>query len=272
MDRYLSIIIHVQEGDQKDTLIATIAQLPFCGFEENENELIAWFEASHFEEEKLKEILEKNHVSYQKKFTEDKNWNEEWETQFSPIIIGGKIAIRAKFHTPIDGMEHEIIITPKMSFGTGHHATTALMIEEMYAMDFEEKKVFDFGAGTGILSIFAEKRGASAIFSIDNDPVCSENFKENVEDNFCEKIFYKQTDTPPVNEKFDIILANINRHILIEFLPLLSNMLKPKGKLLMSGILQSDEEKILHAASNTSLKHFLTNVKDSWLLMLFTVD
>ncbi len=270
MDNYFCITIQISESIERDKISAALAQLSISGFEENETELLAWFKESDFNEENLKMILDKNHITYQKQFIRGKNWNAEWEANFQPVIIENKIAVRANFHAPITGMDHEIIITPKMSFGTGHHATTSLMIAEMCRLNFIGKKVFDFGAGTGILSILAEKLGASEIFSIDNDPLSTENFKENIEANFCKKIFYTEKGIPPGNEKFDIVLANINKHILLQFLPGLSKMLNPEGQILMSGILNTDVEDMIYEAGKSGLVHRLTNVKDSWALMAFS--
>ncbi len=269
MDNYFCIIIQIPERQERDELLAAIAELPISGFEENETELLAWFKEVDFNEENLKMILDKNNIAYQKQFIRGKNWNAEWEANFQPVIIENKIAVRANFHAPIEGMEHEIIITPKMSFGTGHHATTYLMIAEMCTLNFAGKSVFDFGAGTGILSILAEKLGASKVFSIDNDPLSTENFMENIEANFCKNIFYTEKDMPPGNEKFDIILANINKHILQEFLPVLSKILYSKGHVLISGILTTDVDDMIQEAAKSGLKHRLTNVKDFWVLMSF---
>ena len=270
MDNYFCITIQISESAEREAISAVLAQLPISGFEENEMELLAWFKETDFNEENLKRILNKNHLAYQKKFVAGKNWNAEWEANFQPVIIENKIAVRANFHGPVKGVEHEIIITPKMSFGTGHHATTYLMIAEMCALDFTNKKVFDFGAGTGILSILAEKLGASEIISIDNDPLSTENFMENRDANFCKNIFYTENNMPPVNEKFDIILANINKHILQKFLPALSTMLFPNAQVLISGILITDVDEMIQVAASSGLKHRLTNVKDSWALLSFS--
>ena len=269
MDNYFCITIQTPESLERDKISAALAQLAISGFEENERELLAWFKEADFNEEDLKMILDKNNIAYKKQFIRGKNWNAEWEANFQPVIIENKIAVRANFHVPIEGMQHEIVITPKMSFGTGHHATTYLMIAEMCTLNFAGKSVFDFGAGTGILSILAEKLGASEVFSIDNDPLSTENFMENMEANFCKNIFYTEKDMPPENKKFDVILANINKHILQEFLPVLSKILYPKGQLLISGILTTDVDDMIQAAAKSGLKHRLTNVKDSWVLMSF---
>lgn len=269
MQNFYCISIQTPAGDQRDELLAAISVLSPEGFEENETELTAWFNETSFQEEALERLLQAHHINFQKQFIKGKNWNSEWEANFQPVIIDNTISIRANFHQPIVGMMHEIIITPKMSFGTGHHATTALMISEMLKLDLHQKKVFDFGAGTGILSILAEKLGAKEIFSIDNDPFCTENFKENVEANECKNIFYSEKNMPPGDEKFDIILANINKHVLMEFLPNFSQILHAKGQVLISGIFLSDVEDLLQVASQSGLTHRATNVKDSWVLMAF---
>lgn len=269
MQNYYCVSIQIPPGDQRDELIAAISVWILEGFEETESTLKVWFNENDFPDESLNVLLQAHHINFEKQFIKGKNWNAEWEANFQPVIIDKKISIRANFHKPIPGMMHEIIITPKMSFGTGHHATTALMISEMLRIDFHHKKVFDFGAGTGILSILAEKLGAKEIYSIDNDSLSSENFLENIHANQCANIFYTEKSTPPENELFDMILANINKHVLMEFMPHFSQILNKKGQLLISGIFTTDVDDLIQEAAKWDLAHRITNVKDSWALIAF---
>src|SRR5205809_7074705 len=140
----------------------------------------------------------------------EQNWNSIWEENFQPVIIQNAVAIRAHFHQPITTVQHEIIITPKMSFGTGHHATTYLMLEQMTSIDFAGKSVLDYGTGTGVLSIYAEKLGAAAITAIDNDEWSINNAAENIQQNNCKKINLALGNKPPAKHIYQVELANIN--------------------------------------------------------------
>lgn len=265
MQNYFSFHIHQPEGEQRDELAAALVEYQASGIEENEKNFIAWFPEDGFDETAVLEILKNAGVKFEKKFVPAQNWNALWEANFEPVIIENKVAIRAAFHAPIPGMLHEIIITPKMSFGTGHHATTAQVIAAMLLIDFKGKRVFDFGAGTGILSILAKKLGAAEVVAIDNDPLSSENILENLQANDCSMVHYEERNEPPAHEKFEIILANINKSVILQFLPVLSNMLYKNGLLLLSGILKEDEKEILESSKRYGLIHCLTNVKENWL-------
>src|SRR3954454_3992408 len=151
MNNRVEIKIKNITGEKSEILIAELNELDFDGFEEGENLLVAFIEEEKFDEDELKQVTSTYHLSYEKNIIQQKNWNEEWEKNFAPVILDDFVAIRADFHQPIKTVQHEIIITPKMSFGTGHHATTHLMIQQMREMDFKNKTVFDFGTGTGIL-------------------------------------------------------------------------------------------------------------------------
>jgi ribosomal protein L11 methyltransferase len=181
--------------------------------------------------------------------------------------VGGFCTVRADFHDPLPGAQHEIIITPKMSFGTGHHATTYMMIEQMGNIDFEYKAVFDFGTGTGILAILAEKLGAVNITAIDVDEWSITNAKENFERNSCSKIRVAQSSNIPP-EQFDIILANINRNVILNYLAELKKALTPGGYILLSGLLTTDEEAVLSASSGLELILRTRNERNNWLSVL----
>jgi len=195
------------------------------------------------------------------------NWNAVWESNFEPVVVDDFCAIRAEFHKPIQNVQHEIIITPKMSFGTGHHATTYMMIQQMRNISFIDKKVFDFGTGTGILAILATKLGAASVTAIDNDEWSIKNAEENFEKNNVHSICLYQSST--VSEKnFDIILANINRSVLEQYSSTLVNLLSSQGVLLVSGLLKEDEPFIVELFDELTLYNSQQN--QNWISLLFT--
>lgn len=262
-----SIQISIEANEeQQEILISQLSDLAAEGFEQTDDYLIAYFNENVFESYQVNEVL-KGYVSTIKTI-EDKNWNEEWEHNFQPVVVDNFCAIRAEFHEPIQAVEHEIIITPKMSFGTGHHATTYMMIEQMKDIDFNDKTVFDFGTGTGILSILAEKLGASGITAIDVDDWSIANTKENMVRNSCHKISVSLSSQIP-KEHFDIILANINRNVILNYLSQLSNCLKQNCSLLLSGLLTSDEKDIVEACAKESLRFLKRLERNNWISLLF---
>jgi ribosomal protein L11 methyltransferase len=177
------------------------------------------------------------------------------------------VAIRAEFHEPVNGVEFEIVITPKMSFGTGHHATTFMMLRQMRLLDFNNKKVVDFGTGTGVLAILAEKMGAAEITGIDYDDWSIENATENCQHNQCSRIRLHQSDNAAGIEKADIILANINKNVILDNLAHLKNALNDGGVLLLSGLLITDEEDIVNTANPLSLRLTGKEVKNNWICL-----
>ena len=194
MATYIQLEFQNISLEQSDLLIAQLSEIGFNGFEEEENNLKAFVPIYDFVEAAVNEIAASHHLSFYKSTIEETNWNAVWESNFQPVIVDNFVGIRADFHEPIMGVEHEIVITPKMSFGTGHHATTFMMIQQMREIDFTGKSVFDFGTGTGILAILAEKLGADKVFAVDYDEWSIENAKENLEKNNCFKCVLKKTD------------------------------------------------------------------------------
>jgi ribosomal protein L11 methyltransferase len=261
-----SIQISIEANEeQQEILISQLSDLGVDGFEQIDNFLIAYFKENTFKSYDVNELLKGR--SFTTKTIEEKNWNEEWESNFQPVVVDNFCAIRAEFHKSIKDVEHEIIITPKMSFGTGHHATTYMMIEQMRDIDFKNKTVFDFGTGTGILSILAEKLSASAIEAIDVDDWSIANAKENIEKNKCSKIAVSMSSQIP-NEAFDIILANINRNVILDYVSQLTNGLKENGYLLLSGLLSVDEKDIVEAFQHEKLKFFKRTERNNWISLL----
>ena len=218
----------------------------------------------------MKDITAAESITYSTEIIQPRNWNEQWEKNFEPVIIDTFCAIRAHFHAPVTSVQHEIIITPKMSFGTGHHPTTWLMVTGMRNMDFTGKTVLDFGTGTGILAILAEKLGATGVVAIDNDDWSIDNATENIENNHCRAIQLEKAGNPPVNKRFDYILANINRHVILANLEKMEQQLSRGGVILVSGLLTGDEKEIEKSASKSNLKLIGQKVRENWISLLLT--
>jgi ribosomal protein L11 methyltransferase len=237
---YTQIEIITTNTDQSEILIAQLANIGFESFEEEENLLKAFINANEFKKEAVNEIIASHFLTYAIKEIEQQNWNAQWESSFEPVIVNDFAAVRASFHQPITSVQHEIIITPKMSFGTGHHATTFLMMQQMSAIDFIGKTVFDFGTGTGVLAILAEKMGATQIDAIDNDEWSINNTIENTQANGCSHINVFLAEKIAPITTYDIILANINLNVITAAIKDISAICKGQTKVLFSGFLPTD--------------------------------
>jgi ribosomal protein L11 methyltransferase len=251
MADYIKAEFEFLSNEQKEMIIALLTEMNYEGFEEEGDLLKAYIFSDRYNEDELRTVANSHELSYTVTVIEDRNWNQIWESNFQPVIINHSIrdtpwvAIRADFHQPIRHVEHEIIITPKMSFGTGHHATTSMMIKMMSELDFAGKKVLDFGTGTGILAIIAERLGATEIIAIDNDDQSIINAKENLKLNSSSNIEIIKASSAEGNNRFDIILANIIRTVISRNLHAFTKQLAPGGLILLSGLLQEDEKEIL---------------------------
>lgn len=267
---YIQVSISVNDEKVKEILIALLSDNNFEGFEETEEFLYAYIPQDDFEVSLLKEVLTEYELSFSITEIEKTNWNHEWESNFQPVIVGDFCTVRADFHNVTFHTKHEIIITPKMSFGTGHHATTQLMIDLMQDIDFKNKSVFDFGTGTGILAILANKLGAKNITAIDNDEWSVENAIENAVRNGTQKINISLNSIENIStSSFDIILANINRHILLNFMPQLFEKTNHDGLLLLSGLLTEDKEIIMESALKEGFKFKTYKEQNNWIALLF---
>ncbi|HEU0110310.1 MAG TPA: 50S ribosomal protein L11 methyltransferase [Flavisolibacter sp.] len=261
-----SIQISIKANEQEqELLISQLSDLDAIGFEQIEDRLIAYFPANDFNSYEVTRIL--NNYEFVSKELKEQNWNEVWEHNFQPVAVQSFCGIRADFHKPFTGIEHEIIITPKMSFGTGHHATTYMMIDQMKDLDFKNKSVFDFGTGTGILSILAEKLGAREVVAIDVDEWSIENTNENIEKNNCKRIVVSLSSKLP-SQKFEIVLANINRNVILDYIKDLKKILKPGAHLLLSGLLTSDETIIIEACKTNDLELLKKTERNNWISLL----
>jgi len=264
-----------KSGWDNNMIIAFLLSLPFDSFEEIKDVVVAYLPEEKYTEETQKEIAticSQYQITFDKEIIQNKNWNEEWESSFEPVKVEDFCIIKADFHEGVDdsGFKYSISITPQMTFGTGHHETTYLMIELLSEINVENKKVFDFGAGTGILSILAEKMGASEIIAIDNDPIAVENIISNTKSNNCTKITASFGESADIERfVFDLVFANINKNVLIQEVENLSMSLNKGGFLILSGILEDDFDEIKNLYEKNSMKLMKTLQKGKWLAMKF---
>jgi ribosomal protein L11 methyltransferase len=263
------------EDYQQDLLINALGEIGFDTFEELDFGFKAYIPVADFDREKLDEELSLYQdmfpICYDITLIPEKNWNEVWESNFEPISIGDKIFVRATFHQPKPGFPFEIVIDPKMAFGTGHHQTTSMMLELMLENDFADKKVLDMGCGTGILAIMASKLGASAITAIDYDPVCYASAIENAQLNNIDNItaLCGSKETIP-KEHYDIILANINRNILLDQVERYNEALKPGGQIYFSGFYETPDLDIITVeAGKYGLKYISHKKNKDWVAAKF---
>ncbi len=254
-----------------EILMAELIEVGFDSFTEESDGILGYVQKDLFDAQRLEEIpwLNSPEVSITYSYQEmpNINWNEEWEKHFSPINVEDKVLIRAEFHEARPDL-HEIVIQPKMSFGTGHHPTTYLMIQQMLEMDFTDKTVLDMGCGTSVLAIFAKQKGAKEVVAIDIDEWSVENSKENAERNGVTLDISLGTAENLGSQDFDIILANINRNILISDIPTYVKVLKSGGQLLLSGLCFFDVDDILEVCDAQGLKLQNRNQREEWMSLL----
>lgn len=253
-----------------------IAELGYAGFEsfvETEEGVSAYIQKDQWNETILDDIQIINSDEFEITYTFEEiaptNWNIEWEKNFNPIIVDDVCSVRAPFHEK-PNTEYDIIIEPKMSFGTGHHETTHMMIQHILKNDFKDKSVLDMGCGTGVLAILAEMKGAKPIDAIDYDNWCYLNSLENVERNNCNQITVIEGDASVlIDQKYDIIIANINRNILLNDLTLYIKCLNPTGLLFLSGFYSDDIPSIEEECNKHGLTFVESLEKNNWVALKF---
>src|ERR1700712_3134178 len=263
------------EDYQQDLLINALGGIGFDTFEELDFGFKAYIPETDFNQQLLNETLfpyrDMFAFSYEATLIPQKNWNEVWESNFEPIEIGDKIYVRATFHPAKPAFPYEIVIDPKMAFGTGHHQTTSMMLELMLENNFEGKKVLDMGCGTGILAIMAAKLKAAEITAIDYDPVCFDSTIENAALNNITNITALCGSKEAIpDEQYDIILANINRNILLDQMQRYSEVLKPDGEIYLSGFYETpDLDIITDEARKYGIKYISHKKDKEWVAAKF---
>lgn len=271
----LKLKIYPYSPEMAEIFIAQLAELGFESFMEIEPELLAYIKTSTLKAIpadiiSLIQIPQGVTIQHEINAIADKNWNEVWESNFEPILVDNRCLVKASFHTDTPKTDYEILIDPKMSFGTGHHQTTRLMIGALLDHQVDGLNVLDMGCGTGVLAILAEMRGAQSIVAIDNDEWAYHNALENIANNKCKRIKAYLGDAALLKDtSFDIILANINLNILLADMGAYVKSLKPGGLIFMSGILLDDVETLKIAAIEAGLTFNAVDHIDSWAMVTF---
>lgn len=258
-----------------DMLIAELAELGFDSFEENTQGFSAYVEEDKMDFAETKALMERyaglGPISYAMQKIERQNWNEEWEKNFPPIVVDDQILVRAPFHQVKENYPVEILITPKMSFGTGHHATTSQMLKFILRYSPMGLSVLDAGSGTGILAIMAEKAGAESVLAFDNDPWCIENATENFEQNHCQHCrVVLASSLMEIGGTYQMILANINKNVLLAEMKYYGQALQPGGWLLLSGFYEEDIADLETKAAEFGLQLIDQSAHNLWACLVFT--
>lgn len=258
-----------------EILIAELGEKAFESFTEDETGLVAYVQKNLWDETILDgiEILQSAAftISYEVKEIEQVNWNSEWEKNFEPINVDGQCHVRAPFHQK-DDSKYDIVIEPKMSFGTGHHETTHMMIQHLLEMDVNGLKTLDMGCGTAILAILAEMKGAQPIDAIDIDNWCYLNSIENAQRNNCQYITVEEGDAALLKDrKYDLIIANINRNILLQDMAQYAECLHPKGTLLLSGFYAEDIAVIDQECTKNGLTYVNKHQRNNWVSLKYVL-
>ena len=263
------------EPEIADILPAFLSEAAFDTFEETSAGLNAYLPASASlpdTEQLLDELRQQFAFDWDREFLPAQNWNEIWESNFQPVIVEDFCAVRADFHPPQPGVQHELVINPKMAFGTGHHETTWMCLRALRDLPCRDAKLLDYGCGTGVLAILAARLGAADVEAVDIEEESYRNTLENsVANGVAGQITARCGTLDTVQGSgFDGILANINRNVILDSLPRLAELTKPGGWLLVSGILREDENVVTEAAQQTGFKMQEMSARGNWLCILFT--
>ncbi len=274
---FVEISITCQQ-DYREILMAEISELSYDSIIETDDGFNAYVTAELFDQQTLDTLISRYddaQVVYCKKDIAKENWNATWEENYDPIVVSDQCIVRAAFHKTERPYTYDIIITPKMSFGTGHHETTSQVLILQMGLDHQNKSVMDAGCGTGILSIMAEKRGATKVDSFDIDEWCVENSDENYQLNKCQKCTIQKGSIAEVvlnNTPYDIVIANINKNILLSEMGQYANHLSENGNLLLSGFYQSDLGDIKTSCAKNGLKYNKHITKNNWVAAHFVKE
>jgi len=262
------------DSPTQEIVLALLSELPFDSFLESSEQIEGFIPHKDWSDginHKVSEILQGLGLQHELELIPHQNWNAKWEAEFEPITIPGKCVVRALFHPPQPEFPYEILIQPQMAFGTGHHATTYLVMNSMFSIDFDSKKVLDYGCGTGILAILASKLGAYTIDAIDNDPLSTENTADNLITNEIANVnCFLGTIEKLVEKEYDVILANINRNVLLNSVTSLFQQLSTHGILVVSGLLEQDEKIISEVYQKEGFTKGQVQSKNGWICIEFT--
>jgi ribosomal protein L11 methyltransferase len=276
--KYLEIKLNIAPAEPwKEVYTSLMADAGCDSFMDgdNENELLCYIPEKDYQEDVFKDLLGSPQypevtLSWSVAPMEDKDWNAAWEANYEPVLIDGKCYIRAPFHAAMPEAEYEIVIEPKMSFGTAHHATTAQMVSYLLETDVRGKAVLDMGAGTGVLAILATMKGATPVTAIDNDEWAYRNGLENAQHNHCEHLKVLLGDASLLGEEhYDIILANINRNILLQDIPQYVQCMNDGALLFLSGFYEEDLPALRYCCAQNGLRYLDHKVKDKWVAARF---
>lgn len=272
---YVELIVNVEPKEQgSDVLIAELSEIGFESFVYSDNGFSAFLKEEQYSE-KIVETMFLSYsaifeIKYFPKIIEQQNWNKEWESNFQPIEVDGKCYIRAPFHEAKKGFIYDVIIEPKMSFGTGHHYTTQLMIQKLMRLNVKNKSLLDMGCGTGVLAILASMMGANPITAIDTDEWSFENSVENLQKNNINNVLVHKGNAEILAGKlFHAILANINKNVLLNDLAVYIQSLEKEGSLVLSGFFETDVPELTKKAVDLGLKLEEKMVSDQWTMLHF---
>jgi ribosomal protein L11 methyltransferase len=272
---YLELSFILPENElAADILVAGLSEIGCDSFLQEENILKAYIEKEQFNESSILTLLNDDLLAGVKfsgfEVMKEQNWNATWEASYQPVIINEKCRIRAPFHEPDSAFVYDLLIEPRMSFGTAHHETTAQMLELILGHDFKGKSTLDIGSGTAVLAILARKLGASPVVAIDNDEWAFNNALDNVKVNNTEDIQVELGDADAIGgRKFDVIIANINRNILIADIPKYGEAMPDGGTLMLSGFYVIDLQAIINVAANNGFKYVLHTSRNEWVAAVF---
>ncbi len=274
---YIECTISGKTETLNDVLIAQLVQVNFYGFVEEDNQLVAYIEEADYTpdtQQFLQELQEEQELQVQTKTIADQNWNAQWEADYEPVVVEDFCAVRASFHPPIGGVQYELEVTPKMSFGTGHHATTYMMLLQLRDLEVQGKQVLDYGCGTGVLAILAQRLGAAHLDAVDIDYWAYENTLENMQLNGVltkdMQVYHGELSVVPV-QTYDLILANINRNVILGTLSDMRQRLNKGGQILCSGFLEQDIPLVVKAATEQGLALVRQEARQQWRCLLFTL-
>lgn len=270
---YTEVSFRVQPLEPwRDILITELGALGYESFEEDMDGFKAFVPTEQFDRKALRSLTAPNDsittVDWNVREVPDENWNAVWEEAFQPVVIGNKVMIRAEHHKPLKDIEHDIVIQPRMAFGTGHHATTSMMVQALLSVNVKGGTVCDLGCGTAVLAVLAERLGAASVVAIDNDDNAVENSMDNCTRNACENVAVEKGVVDSIRDRsFDLILANIERNTLTSGMATMAAALKKGGRLFLSGFILKDAEHMKDVAVEHGLEPYYYTEEGEWALV-----